>query len=76
MVAGHGRDNLQHELELGDAGVTSPGPADVVRSALAALDRAKRADPAVFEAGRAGAPARSAAAFESALHAALGAIGQ
>jgi UDP-N-acetylglucosamine:LPS N-acetylglucosamine transferase len=76
VVAGHGRDNLQHELELGDAGVTSPGPADVVRSALAALDRAKPADPAVFEAGRAGAPARSAAAFESALHAALGAIGQ
>ncbi len=76
VVAGHGRDNLQHELELGDAGVTSPGPADVVRSALAALDRAKPADPAGFEAGRAGAPARSAAAFESALHAALAAIGQ
>src|SRR6516162_10949884 len=41
VVPGHGRDNLQHELELGDAGVTSARPAEVVRSALAALDRAK-----------------------------------
>lgn len=41
VVQGHGRDNLQHELELGNAGVTSARPAEVVRSALAALDRAK-----------------------------------
>jgi processive 1,2-diacylglycerol beta-glucosyltransferase len=41
VVQGHGRDNLQHELELGDAAVTSPRPADVVRTALAALDRVK-----------------------------------
>ena len=26
VVQGHGRDNLQHELELGDAGVTSAAP--------------------------------------------------
>jgi processive 1,2-diacylglycerol beta-glucosyltransferase len=45
VVQGHGRDNLQHELELGDAAVTSPGPAEVVRSALAALDRAKPPPP-------------------------------
>jgi processive 1,2-diacylglycerol beta-glucosyltransferase len=76
VVQGHGRDNLQHELELGEASVTSPGPADVVRSALAALDRAKPADSAVFDAGRPGAPARSAAAFEAALSAALAIIGQ
>ena len=41
VVQGHGRDNLQHELELGDAAVTSGRPADVVRSALAALETAK-----------------------------------
>jgi len=76
VVAGHGRDNLQHELELGDAGVTSPGAADVVRSTLAALDRAKPAEPAGFEGERPAAPAPSAAAFEAALSAALGAIGQ
>jgi UDP-N-acetylglucosamine:LPS N-acetylglucosamine transferase len=38
VVQGHGRDNLQHELELGDANVTSPGAPDVVRNALAAMD--------------------------------------
>jgi UDP-N-acetylglucosamine:LPS N-acetylglucosamine transferase len=67
VVQGHGRDNLQHELELGDAGVTSPGAADVARTALAALDRAK--PPAAT-------PARSAAAFEAAFAAALDSIGQ
>ena len=41
VVQGHGRDNLQHELELGDAAVTSPHPAAVTRSALAALETAK-----------------------------------
>jgi processive 1,2-diacylglycerol beta-glucosyltransferase len=66
VVQGHGRDNLQHELELGDAGVTSPGTAHVVASALAALDRIK--PPA-------GGPARSPAAFEAAFTAALAAIG-
>src|SRR5215471_18702847 len=41
VVQGHGRDNLQHELDLGDAMVTSAGASDVTRCALAALDRAK-----------------------------------
>jgi processive 1,2-diacylglycerol beta-glucosyltransferase len=41
IVQGHGRDNLQHELELGGASVTSPRAADVVRNALAALDGIK-----------------------------------
>lgn len=45
VVQGHGRDNLQHELELGNAAVTSPGASDVVRCALAALDRAKPPSP-------------------------------
>ncbi|MBV6699059.1 hypothetical protein KV557_18375 [Kitasatospora aureofaciens] len=39
VVQGHGRDNLQHELELGHADVTSARPAEVVRNALAALTR-------------------------------------
>ncbi|MGW4893654.1 MGDG synthase family glycosyltransferase [Kitasatospora sp. NPDC004240] len=39
VVQGHGRDNLQHELELGHADVASARPAEVVRNALAALDR-------------------------------------
>jgi processive 1,2-diacylglycerol beta-glucosyltransferase len=66
VVQGHGRDNLQHELELGDASVTSPGAADVVRSALAALDRVKPPAPG---------PARPAGAFEAAFAAALDTIG-
>ena len=66
MVQGHGRDNLQHELELGDAGVTSPAAADVVRTALAALDRIKPP-----EAG----PTRTMAAWETAFTSALEAIG-
>lgn len=37
IVPGHGRDNLQHELELGNARVTSAGSEDVVASTLAAL---------------------------------------
>ena len=41
VVPEHGRDNLQHELELGDASVTSARAADVVRNTLAALDRIK-----------------------------------
>ncbi|MER5863214.1 hypothetical protein [Kitasatospora sp. NPDC002040] len=39
VVQGHGRDNLQHELELGHADVTSARPDEVVRNALAALER-------------------------------------
>ncbi|PBC70588.1 UDP-N-acetylglucosamine:LPS N-acetylglucosamine transferase [Streptomyces sp. TLI_235] len=38
-VQGHGRDNLQHELELGHADVTSARPPEVARNALAALRR-------------------------------------
>ena len=66
VVQGHGRDNLQHELELGDAMVSSAAAADVTRSALAALDRAKPA---------AAGPARSQADWETAFQAALSAVG-
>jgi len=66
VVQGHGRDNLQHELELGDAGVTSPRAGAVVRSALAALDRIKPA---------AAGPTRSMAEWETAFTSALESIG-
>jgi UDP-N-acetylglucosamine:LPS N-acetylglucosamine transferase len=66
VVQGHGRDNLQHELELGDAAVASGRAADVVRATLAALENAKP-PPAV--------PTRSRDAWHSALTAALATIG-
>ena len=42
-MPGHGRENLQHELELGGADACNPRPSDLTASVLAALDRA--ADP-------------------------------
>lgn len=42
VVPGHGRDNLQHELERGGAEVVSTDPATLVRAALAALSRVRR----------------------------------
>jgi processive 1,2-diacylglycerol beta-glucosyltransferase len=41
VVPGHGRDNLQHELEPGDAGVISPQAVSVMGNALAAAERAR-----------------------------------
>lgn len=49
VVGGHGRDNLQAELERGNADVTSPQPAALTRAALASLDRVK--PPSVRVAG-------------------------
>jgi len=66
VVQGHGRDNLQHELELGDAMVSSATAADVTRCALAALDRVKPA-PA--------GPVRTQESFQAAFCAAVEAIG-
>jgi processive 1,2-diacylglycerol beta-glucosyltransferase len=66
VVQGHGRDNLQHELELGEAGVTSGRAADVVRNAVAELDRAKP-PPA--------GPTRSPADWEASFTSALSMIG-
>jgi processive 1,2-diacylglycerol beta-glucosyltransferase len=51
VVQGHGRDNLQHEVELGDAAVTSSRPAEVVRCALAALERVKPPSPVAVRPG-------------------------
>jgi processive 1,2-diacylglycerol beta-glucosyltransferase len=66
VVPGHGRDNLQHELELGGAMVTSASAADVVRCTLGTLDRIK--PPAA-------GPTRSLAGWERAFSAALQTIG-
>jgi len=44
VMPGHGRDNLLHELEQGNAGVCGPAAADVVASALAMLDDADVAE--------------------------------
>ena len=71
VVPGHGRDNLQHELERG-AWVTSAQPAAVVRNALAAADRIK---PAAEGLGPAAAAAQHRAAWESSLRTALAALG-
>jgi processive 1,2-diacylglycerol beta-glucosyltransferase len=53
VMPGHGRDNLLHELELGNAGVSGPAAADLVAGALAMLaagggevPRAPRWEPA------------------------------
>lgn len=65
LVQGHGRDNLQHELQFGDAAVTSKRPADVVRTARAYLQRIK--PPAVE-------PTRSLADWEERFRLALESI--
>ncbi len=62
LVQGHGRDNLQHELQFGDAAVTSKRPAEVVRATCAYLQRIK--PPAVE-------PSRSLADWEERFRLAL-----
>jgi len=64
VLPGHGRDNLQHELELGNAYVTSARHEDVVASALAAL-----------AAGGETKPAYGAGDWDAAFSAALAALG-
>jgi UDP-N-acetylglucosamine:LPS N-acetylglucosamine transferase len=46
VVPGHGRENLQHELELGRAEACDGRPDRAVASVLAALDRTDRPAPA------------------------------
>src|SRR5262249_53677277 len=46
VMPGHGRDNLQHELEQGAAQVSRPTPAGVTASALAMLEDVPRPAPA------------------------------
>ncbi|KJS60243.1 glycosyl hydrolase [Streptomyces rubellomurinus] len=65
VVQGHGRDNLQHELELGHADVASARPAEVVRNALAALGRP----------GPAPSPGATPDAWRTGFGAALGRLG-
>jgi processive 1,2-diacylglycerol beta-glucosyltransferase len=71
VVPGHGRDNLQHELELGDASVTSPRASDVLRNALAALEAGQAPGvPLTRPADR-----RSRQAWEASFSAALARVG-
>jgi UDP-N-acetylglucosamine:LPS N-acetylglucosamine transferase len=65
-MPGHGRENLQHELELGGADACNARPRDLTASVLAALDRARRTGPA----GR-----RPAGEWDRAFAAALASIG-
>jgi processive 1,2-diacylglycerol beta-glucosyltransferase len=65
LVQGHGRDNLQNELQFGDAAVTSKRPMDVVRATLAYLQRIK---PSPVE------PTRSLADWEDRFRLALESI--
>jgi processive 1,2-diacylglycerol beta-glucosyltransferase len=46
-MPGHGRENLQHELELGGAEACSPRPPEITASVLAALDRPALDRPAL-----------------------------
>jgi processive 1,2-diacylglycerol beta-glucosyltransferase len=45
VMPGHGRDNLLHELEQGNAEVCGPAAADVTASALAMLDGGRHVVP-------------------------------
>jgi UDP-N-acetylglucosamine:LPS N-acetylglucosamine transferase len=63
-MPGHGRENVQHQLELGGAEVCNPRSMDITRSVLAALDQ----PPGV-------APGRPAADWEEAFAAAMASIG-
>ena len=45
VIPGHGRENLQHELELGDAEACDARPASMTASVTAALGRIRRPLP-------------------------------
>ena len=45
VMPGHGRDNLQHELELGAAGVCGPSSTGLTASAMALLDSSPHPQP-------------------------------
>ncbi len=63
-MPGHGRENVQHELELGGAEVASPRPLEIAASVLAALERPRPARPG-----------RRAADWDQAFAAAMAGIG-
>lgn len=77
LMPGHGRDNLQHELELGDAWVCDATAAGVTAGALALLEHAGNRVVETPAADRSAAdrPARDVPRFEPALVAALARIG-
>lgn len=66
IVPGHGRENLQHELERGDADVVPLEPASLTRAVLAVLAELPMPPETV---------AQTAAAWESAFDAALATVG-
>ena len=63
-MPGHGRENVQHQLELGGAEVSGPRPLEVAGGVLAALDRPRPAGPG-----------RPAGDWDEAFAAALASIG-
>lgn len=66
VVPGHGRENLQHELERGDADVVPVEPAALTRAVLAAL---AEIEPPTTAGGQ------TAAAWEAGFEAALARVG-
>lgn len=46
VVPGHGRENILHELEMGDAAIADPRPEVLVGGVLAALERTHHRRPA------------------------------
>jgi UDP-N-acetylglucosamine:LPS N-acetylglucosamine transferase len=62
VVPGHGRENLQHELELGHAAVAPTDPADISRTVAAFLD-----DPDHEPSHRVGSPEQWDREFTDAL---------
>jgi UDP-N-acetylglucosamine:LPS N-acetylglucosamine transferase len=66
IVPGHGRENLMHQLELGNAAVCMPDPSTIVDAVTAFLDDPMRSEPE---------PVRSRAAWEAPFLAALAGVG-
>ena len=66
VLPGHGRENLQHELEVGDADASGPAPAEVRAVVEAALERIGPPVPR---------PARSPEEWTAALRGGLDALG-
>ena len=69
VVPGHGRENLMHELELGNAWLAAPEPASVVAIVHSVLERgqdppSERIDAATWEKGFIGALERVGVTFE------------
>ena len=74
VLPGHGRDNCQHQLERGNAWITSAGRDDVLRTALAAL-AAPEPEPGPAAPDGATGPARVLRDWEDAFSAVLAELG-